>query len=331
MPETPVYSIVVPTHNRAHALGGVIHSLLAQNVARAFEIIVVDNRSSDSTRPVVEEFARSRSGSVRYVREERAGAAAARNAGIEAARGTVVAFVDDDEIAAPDWLTGLDAVYQQHPDAWCVGGRVVLGLPKVQPRWFDRASVITTAYLSGLDMGPETLKLRHPQALFGGNLSARRDALASVGGFRMSLGPVGTDHRKGLARNLLGEDVDLCLRIHRRGGTIYYTGRATVVHAIPPERLTKHYFRTRAYWNGRANEVLALDGIEVPPASRAFRLLTNASKDLLLMGLRAVMRDAHRAFDHELTVRFWLGRIHQIAMTGGKARAVEAVGALSTD
>lgn len=329
--ETPVYSVVVPTHNRAHALAGVLDSLLAQNVARAFEIIVVDNRSSDSTRSVVEELARSRSGRVRYVHEERPGAAAARNAGIEAARGAIVAFVDDDEIVWRDWLAGLDEVYQRHPDAWCVGGRLLLELPKAQPRWFDPTSAITTAYLSGLDMGPQILRLRYPQALFSGNLSARREALASVGGFSLSLGPVGTNHRHGLARNLLGEDVDLCLRIHGRRGTIYYTGRATVTHIIPPERLTKRYFRTRAYWNGRASEVLALEENGAPPASRVFRLMTNASKDLVLMGRRYMTRDVHRAFDHELTARFWLGRIHQIATSGGKARSVETIGAPQPD
>lgn len=325
MLETPVYSVVVATHNRAHALGRVLESLLAQNVAQAFEIIVVDNRSSDSTRSVVEEFVRSSSGIVRYVREERPGAAAARNTGIEAARGAIIAFVDDDEFVWPDWLAALDDVYQQHPDAWCVGGRVLLELPEVQPKWFDRTSPITTAYLSGLDMGPQTLKLRYPQALFCGNLSARREALVSVGRFRLSLGPVGTDHRRGLVRNLLGEEVDLCLRIHRRGGVIYYAGRATVEHVIPSERLTKHYFRTRAYWNGRASEALALDS-DHAFGSRTLRLLTNASKDLVLMGLRYMVGDAHHGFDHELTVRFWLGKIHHIMVPDGDEGALERVG-----
>ena len=104
-----------------------------------------------------------------------------------------------------------------------------------------------------------------------------------------------------------------------------------MVHVIPPERLTKRYFRTRAYWNGRASEVLALEGMEAPLASRVFRLMTNASKDLVLMGVRHATRNAQRAFDHELTVRFWLGRIHQIAVSGGKTRAVDAVGAPQTD
>ena len=329
--ETPAYSIVVPTHNRARALGRVLESLLAQSVARAFEIIVVDNRSSDSTRSVVEEFARNRPGNVRYVREERPGAAAARNAGIDAARGAIVAFVDDDEVVWPDWLAGLDDVYQQCPDAWCVGGRMLLELPKAQPRWFHRTSTLTTAYLSGLDMGPRIVKLCYPQALFCGNLSVRREVLASVGGFSLSLGPVGTDHRKGLARNLLGEEIDLCLRIHRKGGTIYYTGQATVVHVIPPERLTKRYFRTRAYWNGRASEVLAPERNRMPPASRVLGLLSNASKDLVLMGFRYMTRDPRRAFDHELTARFWLGRIHQIVLPGGRARTVGAVGAPQAD
>ena len=99
-----MYSVVVPTLNRADSLRSAIESLLSQDTSLPYEIIVVDNDSSDRTRDVVESFMKKAHGRLRYVFEGVPGLSVARNAGIAAANGEVVAFIDDDAMASPDWL-----------------------------------------------------------------------------------------------------------------------------------------------------------------------------------------------------------------------------------
>ena len=143
-----MFSVVVPTYNRAALLLQVLRSLAAQRTEAPFEIIVVDNGSTDGTRQVAAAFP-----GVRYVRETRPGSSAARNAGIAASRGEVIAFLDDDVVAEPDWLEALRCAYAALPDAWCIGGRVILRLPDSRPRWLDPPSALLAAYLSEQDLG----------------------------------------------------------------------------------------------------------------------------------------------------------------------------------
>jgi glycosyltransferase involved in cell wall biosynthesis len=106
MKELPFVSVIVPTYNRASLLKRLLESLREQTYpADKFEVLVVDDGSTDETPQVVEEFARSAPFAVRYFRQPRKGPAAARNLGIQQSRGEIVAFVDSDVTVAKDWLT----------------------------------------------------------------------------------------------------------------------------------------------------------------------------------------------------------------------------------
>lgn len=122
----PVVSIVIPTFNRLGDLRRTMDALFAQAVpARDFEIIVVDNSSSDGTREWVESLHGAGHLNVRYVRKEPEGPAAARNVGIENARGEFVLFVDSDVVLNPGWIAGALAAMRADADLACLGGAVV--------------------------------------------------------------------------------------------------------------------------------------------------------------------------------------------------------------
>jgi len=293
-----VYTVVVPTFNRQHLLSGALESLLGQETRCAYEIIVVDNNSSDGTRSLVEGL-QKKAQRLRYVFERQPGLSAARNAGIAAAHGTVIAFVDDDVVAHPSWLQALADTFQTYPDAWCVGGKVTLGFQSAVPAWFDADAKILTTYLSGQDHGDDTLRLDAP--VIGANLSVRRDVLGAVGVFDTDLGRSGT--------MLAGdEDTEFCARILQAGGAIYYCGHAVVVHLVPAARLTKRWFLERAFWEGRTQGLRQRRrGIRPPLKDEGVILVKDIAKALWCYGTG----DMRRAILHDVAARKRLGLLCQ--------------------
>lgn len=132
---TPELSVVICTHNRAPDLRAALDSLSQQLLeAHRFEILVVDNNSGDDTRAVVE-------GSPihprpRYIFEGTLGLCNARNTGWNAARGDIVAYLDDDALAYPDWATEILAAFERaSPETGCVGGRICPLYHAPRPGW----------------------------------------------------------------------------------------------------------------------------------------------------------------------------------------------------
>jgi glucosyl-dolichyl phosphate glucuronosyltransferase len=281
-----------------------VQSVLAQHTDGPYEVIVVDNNSTDGTRERIQQVCRQSPKELRYLFERRQGASAARNTGIAAARGNIVAFIDDDVVVQRGWLSALAEAYRAHPDAWCVGGKIVLAFPEVLPRWFDRRSELLSSHLGRLDLGDATIERPYPDDVFGGNFSVRRDILDRVGLFDIALGPVGT-------WRIEAEESDLCWRIQKSGGAVYYCGAAVVAHAVPNERLTKKYFRSRAYWGGKTwalverKDIFGLYSGDLPRA--AARIVRNMLRSSISP------RRADRCADFEDELRFWrsLGYRHQ--------------------
>jgi glycosyltransferase involved in cell wall biosynthesis len=289
----PGLSVVIPTFNRGESLRITLESILAQQTDVPFEVIVVDNNSSDATPGIARSYA-----SVRYVFEGRQGLCFARNAGIVAAEGDVIVFVDDDIIAPPNWLGRINAVYLERPDAWCVGGKIVLKFAASPPDWFSLREL--SGYLSGLDRGDMTSRLSYPDDVWGANFSVSRLALARVGCFRTDLDRSG--------RYLLsGGDTELCWRIHHAGGGVYYCGQAVIAHLVPQSRMTRAYFRHRAYWEGRTSRLL---GQKRPPLKWILLILAwQQARAALGRPLNPA-----RAFSDTLEAWKYLGYIRQCAI-----------------
>jgi glycosyltransferase involved in cell wall biosynthesis len=247
-------SVVVATHNRAALLEETLRALMAQATPAdlRWEIVVVDNRSTDGTRPLVERMAALSRDRIRYVFAPRLGKSVALNIGIEAARGAVLALTDDDVSPAVHWVATAAKVLDRW-DAAGAGGRILPRWEAQPPSWllrnqrlldhlaimeFDRPAVLP------VDMvGPPP-----PPQVWGANMIFRRAALRSLGGFDLTLGPVGR-------KRYCEEDCDIVRRMLRGGYRVVYDPELTVFHRIPRARLRRGYFR-RVVWHKAEGEAL---------------------------------------------------------------------------
>ncbi|MHC4365321.1 MAG: glycosyltransferase [Planctomycetota bacterium] len=237
-------SAVICTYRNPELLGSAIESLVNQTLHRdLFEIIVVDNNSGDSTKRVVERYP-----GVRYVLEEKLGLSQARNAGIGAACGDIIAFIDDDAEACRGWLAALLRVYDAVPEAWAVGGKVLPIWDAKRPEWLTQRYYRS---LSLVEWGEAARPLSWPERVIGTNCSFRRHVFTDIGLFDTKLGRVG--------RVLLGEeDREIQQRIGRQGHFVYYTPKAVVYHHVPASRMTKEYLQRRSEGTVVAEKIMAL-------------------------------------------------------------------------
>jgi glycosyltransferase involved in cell wall biosynthesis len=237
----PQISAIICTHNRDTYLGAAIDSLLNQRFAEAFEVIVVDNASSDCTRAVVE--ARFHHPGLRYVYEPTLGLSVARNTGAKTAQSSILAYLDDDAIASPQWLQVLYEAYQQSDRLAIAGGQVTLLWPEgVQPpRWLSAG---LAGNLGAYELGNEPIEIHQPGLTPRGlNYSIRRTFLDQVGGFDHHLGRVG--------KNLLSnEELHMTEQALKLGWQVAYLPDAHVAHHVSPERLRRRWFLHRGWWQG---------------------------------------------------------------------------------
>jgi glycosyltransferase involved in cell wall biosynthesis len=241
-------SIVVPTRDRRVTLLQLLERILPQAAASGAEVLVVDNGSTDGTVEALREL--EQRGRVRWITEPTPGATRARNAGARAARGDVIAFVDDDALPVDGWLTALTAPFASDRVA-ATGGRVRLRFAGSPPPWWDGG---LADYLAAYDLGPEAIDLGTrpwydaPRAL---NMALRRASLLAVGGFDPRLGPRAD-------RPSVGEESDLCLRLLARGAEVRYVPAAVVEHLVDPARLRPEWFFRRAFWTGWSEAMIDL-------------------------------------------------------------------------
>lgn len=242
----PLVSVVVPTYRRVASLDRLLAGLARQRDAPSFEVLVVDNDPGRSAQTVVAAWARR--GLVipqPNLAESTPGAAAARNTGLRRARGSIVAFLDDDVVPAPDWLAGICQPLASGR-AGVSAGRVVLDPGVPRPRWLDEAGL--GGYLAGHDLGPRERPLGPGDILLTANAAFRTADLRAVGGFDAALGPRGRGH-------LVCDDVAALRAVRARGAVAVYSP-ATVVHELPMERLRVSWLLRRAYLQGRSDWLL---------------------------------------------------------------------------
>ncbi|MBK9713251.1 MAG: glycosyltransferase family 2 protein [Kouleothrix sp.] len=240
-------SAIICTHNRADFLGKALESLTKQTMrSDDYEVIVVDNASTDQTASVVGAFRTTLPG-LRYVREERLGLSWARNTGAQIATAPYVAYLDDDAHAEPEWLERIVQAFElSSPAPAAVGGRVWLDWARGVPAWLPRRYWSLYTYL---DHGDEARYLLPNEHLVGANMAFRRDVLLASGGFDSRLGRRGTTL-------LSGEEAAVIQTLRDAQMPIYYEPQAAVWHAVPEARRRRRWLWMRLFWDGASQPLL---------------------------------------------------------------------------
>lgn len=242
--DPPTISVVICafTEERLEVLGEALDSLRAQTHPPHEIVLVIDHA------PALLDEVRERWPDVTIVpNREQQGLSGARNTGVAEAGGEVVAFLDDDAIAEPDWLERLAAAYAD-PAVLGAGGAVRPRWVEGKPGWFPpEFDWVVGCTHSGMPQELEPVR-----NLVGANMSFRRQPLLDVGGFSHDLGRVGT-------LPVGCEETDLSIRVHQRWpeAEILYDPAAKVEHVVPPARGKVSYFIDRCRAEGRSKAVLS--------------------------------------------------------------------------
>jgi glycosyltransferase involved in cell wall biosynthesis len=201
-PAAPKISVVICAYNAERTMAACLESLRGLRYPH-YEVIVVNDGSTDRTLEIARQFPQAR-----VLSQENMGLSAARNVGIDAATGEIVAFTDSDCVVDPDWLTYLAYSFSH-------GGFVAVGGPNLPPPEDSR----TAACVAASPGGPTHVLLNDQVAehIPGCNMAFRRDVLQSIGGFDVVF-------------RAAGDDVDLCWRLQNEGHVIGFSATAMVWH-----------------------------------------------------------------------------------------------------
>src|SRR5208337_3393064 len=213
-------TVILCTHNRSESLSKTLESLAASTLPDSveWEVLVVDNNSSDRTRDVAESFCDHQPDHFRYLLEPRPGKSHALNTGIENSTGDILAFTDDDVTVEPMWLHNLTA--DLHDDAWAgSGGRTLPELNFSPPRWIPRQGLYALAPLAIFDRGSNPSELF--ETPYGNNMAYKRVMFEKYGGFRVDLGPCA-----GSLEAQKSEDSEFGLRLFAAGERLHYAASA---------------------------------------------------------------------------------------------------------
>jgi glycosyltransferase involved in cell wall biosynthesis len=233
-------SVIICTYNRSESLKKTLSSLggLSGLDSIDWELLVVDNNSSDGTREVVEEFISASGRNCRYLFEKKQGLSQARNRGIREAEGEVIAFTDDDVLLDPKWLTNLAEEFENDGVA-CVGGKILPSWEKPRPGWLEGDLLNILALL---DLGEEKIRLSEP-VIWGANLAIRSSMFRQYGGFDTNLG-------RTEGKLYAGEETKFIRMLLEKGETVLYCPSILVHHCIPEFRMKKSYFRKWSFDKG---------------------------------------------------------------------------------
>lgn len=236
-------SLIIATYNRSEQLMVTLRSVAAQSAEPLqWECIVVDNNSQDDTRQRVEEFASAhRQLCVRYLFEPKQGLSHARNAGIVAAKGEILAFIDDDERIVEEFVEAYIDLFDCCSEAMSAGGKIIAEYPSGRPSWMSR--YVEQPIANPMDFGPNVRRFPKGRIPGGGNMAFRREVFDRIGLFNTELGRTGK-------RLIGGEESDLFERAERCGMACYYQPPAVMYHIIPESKLTEDYFDRLSYNTG---------------------------------------------------------------------------------
>jgi glycosyltransferase involved in cell wall biosynthesis len=297
-------SVVISTYNRCGLLDGALRALLSQTQDHVnYEILVVDNNSSDQTRQLVEALAAQNPERLKYLFEAKQGISYGRNAGISGAGASIIAFTDDDVRVPRDWVRQIKIAFEANPDIDFLGGKVVPRWRTAPPAWLTKAN---WAPLALLDYGdrPFYVDSEKQLCLIGANSAFRRRAFEKVGLFK-------TDFQR--VRNGIGslEDHEMLLRLWRVKSRGLYLPELVATAEIEPERLEKEYHRKWHAGHGHFYAALHSEEVERSKIGSIFgvpaHFYRRALSDAVGWTLASIRHQPAKAFTNEMRLRHFCG------------------------
>lgn len=260
---TIIISAVICTRDRAESLRGALKSLAEQTFPKVYyEILVVDNASCDNTKKIVcEEFKFLKN--LAYYYEAVPGISRARNKGWINAKGKYVCYLDDDEIASPDWLEKISEAFKAFGPRLClIGGRIDPIWESPRPLWLSKK---IECYISIINHSDSELFLNlSGYYASSGNMAIPKALLEEVGGFNNNF--------------LRGEDTLLQMELMLRGRVCLYRPEILVKHHIQRHRIKRSYFIQLAFTGGVLRAMMIMHLTLLPLSERVKRAAITALK-----------------------------------------------------
>lgn len=244
-------SATICSYNRARFIIDAVESIFNQDFDKQlYEVIVVDNNSTDNTLAVLEKYKSEHPDyNFRFVTETQQGVAFTRNRCIKEAKGEIIAYLDDDSKAQPGWLKLIHDFFEQHAEVYSLGGKITPYFLTGIPNWYSK-------YFFGLvgrfDQGPKVKQLTGQRYPCGANMAFRAKVFDEIGYFNTALGRSGN----GLLAN---EEKDIYMRILAKGHKVFYLPDVEVLHAVEANKFDKNYVRRHSMGVG-GGERLRLKG-----------------------------------------------------------------------
>jgi glycosyltransferase involved in cell wall biosynthesis len=232
----PLISVVVCTFNRRDILLGALKSLVEQSADKAdYEVVVVDNNSTDETEYVARGFEDVFENFI-YVNETNQGLSHSRNRGYQVATASFVAYMDDDAKADTNWIKSILGFIKSNPDVQAFGGPYD-GFSYINiPKWFDKR-------YGSWSLGDVEREIKEDEWINGTNMVYTKSLLTEIGGF---------DTRVGMSGKTVsyGEEVKLQIQVKERGIPIFYVPGMRVRHMIASYKMSFSWMLKSHYRNG---------------------------------------------------------------------------------
>lgn len=244
---SPSLSVIIPTRNRSSLLEKAIQSLIIQTYPQDnFEIIIIDNGSTDVTKDVVELY-KAKMPHLFYAYEPSPGLHVGRHAGLKIARGDILVYADDDIEAFPTWLEGIAESFED-PSVALVGGNNLPRYETPPPPWVEllwnkTPFGMANGTYSILDFGNAIQEIS-PYYVWGCNFSIRKGVLLEVGGFHPDGMPDEFLRYRGDGESAVSKE------ILQAGYKTIFNPKTSIYHFVPTKRMTLQYIHKRGYQQG---------------------------------------------------------------------------------
>ncbi len=248
MNESLKISVIICSYNRDEYIIDAIDSLYNQTLSKEkFEVIVVDNNSTDNTRSFCLNYIQSHPDyNIYYLEETNQGASFARNTGAAFAKGPLLAFMDDDAIADKDFLSRIISFYEANADVGGLGGRIIPKYIPAEPKWMSH---YVSSLVGNFHYNDNAVMFRPGKYPLESNMIVTKKDFIEVGGFNTLLPGV-----KGILR-IGGEGKDFFMKLQALNRKIYYHPMIIVQHVVEAKKLTPEYMYRVASGIGRGERV----------------------------------------------------------------------------